>query len=91
MWERLLAAINGYHGLIIGNDPIAFENYPVGSLLQIIPNHSCLTAALVPKIPCRCRKSGRRRVGTDAGMVAKLIVAKHQKFSRSVGTQSIGT
>ncbi len=37
------------HGLITGNDPIAFEKFPVGSLLQIIPNHSCLTAALFPK------------------------------------------
>ena len=49
MWERLLAAINGYHGLVTSNDPIAFENNLFGSLLQIIPNHSCLTAALVPK------------------------------------------
>ncbi|CAB1059390.1 low-specificity D-threonine aldolase [Olavius sp. associated proteobacterium Delta 1] len=37
------------HGLITSNDPIAFEKHPVGSLLQIIPNHSCLTAALFPK------------------------------------------
>jgi D-serine deaminase-like pyridoxal phosphate-dependent protein len=37
------------HGLITANDPIAFEKFPVGSLLQIIPNHSCLTAALYPK------------------------------------------
>jgi len=37
------------HGLITADAPIAFENFPVGSLLQIIPNHSCLTAALFPK------------------------------------------
>jgi D-serine deaminase-like pyridoxal phosphate-dependent protein len=37
------------HGLITGKDPIDFEKYPVGSLLRIIPNHSCLTAALFPK------------------------------------------
>ncbi len=36
------------HGLITSNDPIDFEKYPVGSLLRIIPNHSCLTAALFP-------------------------------------------
>ena len=36
------------HGLITSNDPLDFEKYPVGSLLRIIPNHSCLTAALFP-------------------------------------------
>jgi D-serine deaminase-like pyridoxal phosphate-dependent protein len=44
-----LFSISQEHGLITGNDPIAFEKFPVGSLLQIIPNHSCLTAALFPK------------------------------------------
>jgi len=34
------------HGLVTSKIPIAFENFPVGSLLRIIPNHSCLTAAL---------------------------------------------
>jgi len=29
--------------------PIAFNKFPLGSLLQIIPNHSCLTAALFLK------------------------------------------
>jgi D-serine deaminase-like pyridoxal phosphate-dependent protein len=42
-------SISQEHGLITGNDPIAFDNFPVGSLLRIIPNHSCLTAALFPK------------------------------------------
>ena len=44
-----LFSISQEHGLVTADDPIAFENYPVGSLLQIIPNHSCLTAALFPK------------------------------------------
>jgi D-serine deaminase-like pyridoxal phosphate-dependent protein len=44
-----LYSISQEHGLITGNDPIAFEKFPVGSLLQIIPNHSCLVAALFPK------------------------------------------
>jgi D-serine deaminase-like pyridoxal phosphate-dependent protein len=44
-----LFSISQEHGLITSNDPIAFEDFPVGSLLQIIPNHSCLTAALFPK------------------------------------------
>ena len=34
------------HGLVTSKMPIAFENFPVGSFLRIIPNHSCLTAAL---------------------------------------------
>ena len=42
-------SISQEHGLIKSRAPIAFENFPVGSLLQIIPNHSCLTAALFPR------------------------------------------
>jgi len=42
-------SISQEHGLITANDPLAFGKYPVGSLLRIIPNHSCLTAALFPK------------------------------------------
>ena len=38
--------ISQEHGLITSEAPIAFNDFPVGSLLQIIPNHSCLTAAL---------------------------------------------
>lgn len=41
--------ISQEHGLISSDAPITFENFPVGSLLQVIPNHSCLTAALFPK------------------------------------------
>jgi D-serine deaminase-like pyridoxal phosphate-dependent protein len=44
-----LFSISQEHGLISARAPIAFENVPVGSRLQIIPNHSCLTAALFPK------------------------------------------
>lgn len=44
-----LFSISQEHGLITANHPLDFEKYPVGSLLQIIPNHSCLTAALFPK------------------------------------------
>jgi len=39
-------SISQEHGLITSQAPIAFNKFPVGSLLQIIPNHSCLTAAL---------------------------------------------
>jgi len=39
-------SISQEHGLITSQAPIDFNNFPVGSLLQIIPNHSCLAAAL---------------------------------------------
>jgi D-serine deaminase-like pyridoxal phosphate-dependent protein len=41
-----LFSISQEHGLINSEAPIAFNDFPVGSLMQIIPNHSCLTAAL---------------------------------------------
>jgi D-serine deaminase-like pyridoxal phosphate-dependent protein len=41
-----LFSISQEHGLITSETPIVFDQFPVGSLLQIIPNHSCLTAAL---------------------------------------------
>ena len=44
-----LFSISQEHGLITCDEPIAFEMFPVGSLLRIIPNHSCLTAALFPE------------------------------------------
>jgi len=44
-----LFSISQEHGLITSENPIAFENFPVGRQLQIMPNHSCLTAALFPK------------------------------------------
>ena len=44
-----LFSISQEHGLITSERPIAFNDFPVGCLLQIIPNHSCLTAALFPE------------------------------------------
>ena len=41
-------SISQEHGLVTSPAPIAFNNFPVGSLLRIIPNHSCLSAALFP-------------------------------------------
>ncbi len=52
VWEHpdlKLFSISQEHGLITANNPIAFQEFPVGSFLQIIPNHSCLTAALFPE------------------------------------------
>lgn len=37
------------HGFVSSPIPIDFTQHPIGSLLHIIPNHSCLTAALFPE------------------------------------------
>ncbi|MGH9336383.1 MAG: hypothetical protein ACRD21_21815, partial [Vicinamibacteria bacterium] len=34
------------HGKIRGEAPIDYETLPVGTKLRIVPNHSCLAAAL---------------------------------------------
>jgi D-serine deaminase-like pyridoxal phosphate-dependent protein len=44
--EMKLVGISQEHGIVTGDRPIAFEQYPVGSHLRVIPNHSCLSAAL---------------------------------------------
>ncbi len=41
-----LTKLSQEHGIITSEKPINFEKYPVGSFLTIMPNHSCLTAAL---------------------------------------------
>ena len=41
-------SISQEHGLVTSPAAIAFKDFPVGSLLRIIPNHSCLSAALFP-------------------------------------------
>lgn len=44
--ELRLASMSQEHGQVRGAGPIDFERYPVGSQLRIVPNHSCLAAAL---------------------------------------------
>jgi D-serine deaminase-like pyridoxal phosphate-dependent protein len=39
-------SISQEHGKIEGKSPIDFASLPVGTRLRIVPNHSCLTAAL---------------------------------------------
>jgi D-serine deaminase-like pyridoxal phosphate-dependent protein len=41
-----VASVSQEHGQLVAFDVIDFEKHPVGSRLRIIPNHSCLTAAL---------------------------------------------
>jgi D-serine deaminase-like pyridoxal phosphate-dependent protein len=40
-----VAGVSQEHGQITGPAPIDLENFPVGTRLRILPNHSCLTAA----------------------------------------------
>lgn len=44
-----LVSMSQEHGQIFGTAPIAPGGFPIGSKLRIIPNHSCLTAALFPE------------------------------------------
>ena len=37
------------HGLIGSAAPIPFAEYPIGRVIRIVPNHSCLAAALFPE------------------------------------------
>lgn len=44
--ELRLTSISQEHGQVHGRSPIDFAKYEVGSRLRVIPNHSCLTAAM---------------------------------------------
>jgi D-serine deaminase-like pyridoxal phosphate-dependent protein len=45
--DLYVAAVSQEHGIVRtkGGDPVAFERYPVGARLRIVPNHVCMTAA----------------------------------------------
>ncbi len=38
-------AVNQEHGFVTAEHPIAFERFPVGAKVRVLPNHSCITAA----------------------------------------------
>jgi D-serine deaminase-like pyridoxal phosphate-dependent protein len=44
--ELRVASLSQEHGQVHGTRPLRFEDYPLGSRLRIVPNHSCLAAAL---------------------------------------------
>ncbi|MEE9566041.1 MAG: alanine racemase [Desulfobacteria bacterium] len=44
-----IVSLSQEHGVVESEVPIPFEEHPIGNLLRIIPNHSCLAAALFPK------------------------------------------
>lgn len=37
--------VNQEHGFVTAEHPIAFERFPVGAKVRVLPNHSCITAA----------------------------------------------
>ena len=41
-----VAQVNQEHGFVESDAPIPFEALPIGSRLRILPNHSCITAAM---------------------------------------------
>ncbi|MEX1136531.1 MAG: alanine racemase [Balneolales bacterium] len=47
--ELKLVGLSQEHGVAEQKSPIDYSRYPIGSLLKVIPNHSCLTAALFPE------------------------------------------
>ena len=44
--ELHVTSLSQEHGQVRGTRPLRFEDYPLGSRLRIVPNHSCLAAAL---------------------------------------------
>jgi len=42
----IIESANQEHGIIISsNGEINFDNFPIGSLSRVLPNHACMTAA----------------------------------------------
>lgn len=37
--------VNQEHGFVTADRPIAFEQFPIGAKVRVLPNHSCITAA----------------------------------------------
>jgi len=44
-----VASLSQEHGLLTSSMKLPFERLPVGSRIRIVPNHSCLAAALFPR------------------------------------------
>jgi len=46
--QLAITSLSQEHGVIESGTPIPCEDFPIGRVVRIIPNHSCLTAALFP-------------------------------------------
>lgn len=40
-----VAHVNQEHGLVTGSGQLPFDDLPIGTLLRVLPNHACITAA----------------------------------------------
>ncbi len=47
--DLFVSSISQEHGIITGTGPIDFSTFRIGGKVSIIPNHSCLAAALFPE------------------------------------------
>lgn len=46
LWELRVTALSQEHGQVVVNPPRHAAEFPIGTVLRIVPNHSCLSAAL---------------------------------------------
>lgn len=46
--DLIVHSLSQEHGLIRSERPIRFDAFPLGTTIRIVPNHSCLAAALFP-------------------------------------------
>jgi len=46
LWELRVTALSQEHGQVVVNSPRHAEEFPIGTVLRVVPNHSCLSAAL---------------------------------------------
>lgn len=47
--ELKITKLSQEHGIVESDAPICYHDFPLGSRLRIVPNHSCLAAALFPR------------------------------------------
>ena len=43
--DLYVLSVHQEHGLVIGQDPLPYDRLPVGSMVRVMPNHVCMTAA----------------------------------------------
>jgi D-serine deaminase-like pyridoxal phosphate-dependent protein len=43
--DLYVLSVHQEHGLVVGKDPLPFEQLPVGAMVRVMPNHVCMTAA----------------------------------------------
>ena len=61
--DLIVSDANQEHGIVSrrGGGPIDFERFPVGSMLRVLPNHACATAAQFERYELLNEKGGAAR------------------------------